>query len=98
MLREKVVRGGVEPPTFRFSGFVCGLPVVSLPEQGLVGLLWAPARYGLAPRTLSQAREAEAEVLANWHLWSTESARAASSSRASSRYGGEQVSGVCTPR
>jgi hypothetical protein len=54
------------------------LPVVSLPEQGLVGLLWAPTRYGLAPRTLSQAREAEPEVLANRHLWSTESARAAS--------------------
>ncbi len=54
-----------------------GFPWRGFRSKGLWGFV-GPPRYGLAPRTLSQAREAEAEVLANWHLWLTESARAAS--------------------
>jgi hypothetical protein len=61
MLREEVVRGGVEPPTFRFSGFVCGLPVVSPPEAGLVGLLWGSARHGLERRSY-RGQKSEAVV------------------------------------
>ena len=56
----------VVPPCAIKSRSVCGLPVVSLPAQGLVGLLWASARYGLAPLTTADvepdARSFEAKV------------------------------------
>jgi len=36
MFRDCVVRGGVEPATFRFSGLLWG----THPHPGLVGILW----------------------------------------------------------
>jgi hypothetical protein len=81
------------------SRSVCGLPVVSLPAQGLVGLLWASARYGLAPRTLSQVPQAEAEV-------HSQLAPVVDRVRSGGFYRagpgvvteGEEVSGACTAR
>ena len=60
MLRDRVVRGGVEPPTFRFSGFVCALPVVSPPQARACGVSVGP---GEARMSTAVAPGAESEAV-----------------------------------
>jgi hypothetical protein len=49
MLREEVVRGGVEPPTFRFSGFRVVSPSEARTCGASVGLGKARTGTALAP-------------------------------------------------